>query len=370
MNSSCHIWTRHVIYGCAWVMSHMHAPCHIWMCHVTHLNYWLCVVTQMNDSYTYEFVMSHMNSSCHTWMSPSQDTHAQRLDSLKGGDDALDAVSCRSLSAKGLLIVGLFCGKWLVKTRHPLHLRHPVLVAKWMDDSYTRLKQSCYIWLSHVTNVKASCHTYEGVMSCEPREWISHVTWMDESCHMNGWVMSHEWMSHVTWMDESCHMNGWVMSQFIFAREWVMSHVRRSHVMRHHMNEWAWVPLGCHGHDFDFHFCIRGPATQWMDFCFPTAIQYCKAMDGNRIAYGSSNDKIHFHFHTIFMSSHSNQSTGDSQGVSGCNWQPTYFWNSHHQFSKKLCSRRGEHVIFVTVGILKELANSRWTGLVVLESGK
>jgi len=50
---------------------------------------------------------------------------------------------------------------------------------------------------------------------------------------------------------------------------------------------------------------------------------------------------------------------GMTRGFSGCNWQPTYFWNSHHQFSKKLCSRRREHVIVVTVGVLKELANSR-----------
>jgi len=34
--------------------------------------------------------------------------------------------SCRSLSAKEPLIIGLFCGKWPVKIRHPTHLRHPV----------------------------------------------------------------------------------------------------------------------------------------------------------------------------------------------------------------------------------------------------
>jgi len=34
-------------------------------------------------------------------------------------EDAEDASSCRSLSAKKPLIFGLFCGKQTIKTRHP-----------------------------------------------------------------------------------------------------------------------------------------------------------------------------------------------------------------------------------------------------------
>ena len=33
---------------------------------------------------------------------------------------------CSSLSAKEPLITGLFCGKWPIKIRHPMNLRHPV----------------------------------------------------------------------------------------------------------------------------------------------------------------------------------------------------------------------------------------------------
>ena len=36
------------------------------------------------------------------------------------------ALNCRSLFAKEPLIIGLFCGKWPLKMRHPTHLRHPV----------------------------------------------------------------------------------------------------------------------------------------------------------------------------------------------------------------------------------------------------
>ena len=35
--------------------------------------------------------------------------------------------------------------------------------------------------------------------------WMSHVTPMNNSCHTYEWVMSHLWMSHVTPMNESCH---------------------------------------------------------------------------------------------------------------------------------------------------------------------
>jgi len=45
---------------------------------------------------------------------------------LQGGEDTYDALSCRSFFAKEPLIIGLFCGKWPVKIRHPMGLRHPV----------------------------------------------------------------------------------------------------------------------------------------------------------------------------------------------------------------------------------------------------
>jgi len=45
---------------------------------------------------------------------------------IQGGKDPEDALSCRSYSAKELLIMGLFCGKWPIKIRHPLTRRHTV----------------------------------------------------------------------------------------------------------------------------------------------------------------------------------------------------------------------------------------------------
>jgi len=48
--------------------------------------------------------------------------------SVQGGEDAEDASSCRSFSAKEPLIIGLFCGKWPTKIRHPMGLHHSVTV--------------------------------------------------------------------------------------------------------------------------------------------------------------------------------------------------------------------------------------------------
>jgi len=45
---------------------------------------------------------------------------------IQGGEDPQDALSCRSFSAKEPLIIGLFCGKWPIKIRHPMDLGHPV----------------------------------------------------------------------------------------------------------------------------------------------------------------------------------------------------------------------------------------------------
>ena len=45
---------------------------------------------------------------------------------LQGGKDSQDALCCRSLSAKELIIIGLFCAKRPIKIRHLMTLRHPV----------------------------------------------------------------------------------------------------------------------------------------------------------------------------------------------------------------------------------------------------
>jgi len=58
-----------------------------------------------------------------------------------------DALSCRSFFAKAPLIIGLFCGKWLVKIRHPMGLRHPVLsLYTWDVCTYIYVHTCLYIY--------------------------------------------------------------------------------------------------------------------------------------------------------------------------------------------------------------------------------
>jgi len=114
-----------------------------------------------------------------------------------------------------------------------------------------------HVWMSHVTRMNESCHTYERVMSYV---WMSRATHMNESCRTYEWFMSHIWMTHVThecfmphtWMiqvthmNESCRTYEWVMPHVWMSQaarmnescrtyEWVMPHVWMSHAAR--MNE-------------------------------------------------------------------------------------------------------------------------------------
>jgi len=73
-----------------------------------------------------------------------------------------------------------------------------------------RVMNECVVshtWVSHVTHMNKSSHTYEWVMS---HLWMSHVTLE--------WVMSHIWISHVTHMNESSHTYKSVKSHILMRR--------------------------------------------------------------------------------------------------------------------------------------------------------
>jgi hypothetical protein len=104
-----------------------------------------------------------------------------------------------------------------------------------------------HIWMSHVTHMNESCHTYEWVMShmkelcctyeciiltyeevsifawrgwyfpCLSLMWTQHAAHMNEWCHTCEWVMSHIWICHAVhanvswarhvWMSYVAHMD-------------------------------------------------------------------------------------------------------------------------------------------------------------------
>jgi len=78
--------------------------------------------------------------------------------------------SCRSLSAKEPLIIGLFCGKWPMNIRHLMHLRYPFL-ASHMSALYEKASnESCH--KDESRHARMSHVTQERVTSCI---WLSHV---------------------------------------------------------------------------------------------------------------------------------------------------------------------------------------------------
>jgi hypothetical protein len=84
--------------------------------------------------------------------------------------DAYDALSCRSLSAKEPLIIGLFWRTWPIKTRHPMGHRHPV---GWITrDRYGNITKVIHIhvtymvtWWSYVTYELVTCMAFQRLHS-------------------------------------------------------------------------------------------------------------------------------------------------------------------------------------------------------------
>jgi len=83
-----------------------------------------------------------------------------------------------------------------------------------------RVMNECVVshtWVSHVTHMNKSSHTYEWVS--HTYEWV--MSHLNESCHTYASVMSHIWMSQVTHINQSSH-----------TYEWDESHVQFSPVTR------------------------------------------------------------------------------------------------------------------------------------------
>ena len=106
-----------------------------------------------------------------------------------------------------------------------------------------------HIWRSHVTHMKESCHTYEGVMS---HIWRRHVTrmnesyiWMPHSCvtwPIHTYGMTH---SYMTWLIHIRGMKAWLIhiwyDSFILAtHEWVMPFIWMSHVTYENIMSYMW----------------------------------------------------------------------------------------------------------------------------------
>ena len=143
-----------------------------------------------------------------------------------------------------------------------------------------------HIWMSHVTRMNASWHTYECV---KWHTWVSHVTRMNASCDMYEWVMSHmrvlnknaschmydrvmshEEISRVTHMNESCHTYEWVCwartSHDVSWHElhnWILSHTW----MSDGTHEWVMAHMDESSHTYEWilsHTWMNGVTHGWV----------------------------------------------------------------------------------------------------------
>jgi len=96
-------------------------------------------------------------------------------------------VSCRIFSAKEPLIIGLLCGKWPIKIRHPLRLRHSLL----MMSTWWITHQDCLL-------------NYWSEVLCE---LLSVITW---------WITHHDYTYWWWVLDELLMMNTWWITDHEF----------------------------------------------------------------------------------------------------------------------------------------------------------
>jgi len=105
-------------------------------------------------------------------------------------------------------------------TPHTWHTYDGVMSQLWSKCG-TRMKEACctyeegglHVWRSYVACMKDSCHTREWFMSHTWHRWRSHVARMNESRHTYGRVMLHVWKRYVAHMQGPCHKCEGVVSQ-------------------------------------------------------------------------------------------------------------------------------------------------------------
>jgi len=211
MHESCHSMNTYIhclpsIHTCEWVMSrigvshvtHVNVSCHTSQCDtcekfISHI--WMSPCLHANEFCdTYEWVISrvwmwHIRTCNATHVHESRLYVNESCDTYKwvtGWRRLIGFPSCRLFSTKEPLNIGHVCGKWPIKIRDPMSLRHPVRHTCEYDTYEKVMSRMCmshvlrHIWKSHVTHVHESCLP------------------VNTSFDANGWVTSHVWMSHLT----------------------------------------------------------------------------------------------------------------------------------------------------------------------------
>ena len=198
-SESCHTSVSHVTQE--WAMSHK--------CEWHKCEWHKC---EWHDSpLSFRCVMSHLNERCNMWMS-----HVTRTNE-----------SCQTC-------------KWVISPPHEWVMSHKV------ESCHTRVSD-----MTHISHSDVSCHNACHMSHVIIHVWMSHVTRMNESCHTYKWVISHIWMSHVTHTNACICAATWLSARGIVWCKWschrYMRHVTRmNESCRTRMNE------SCHTYE-----CMR-----------------------------------------------------------------------------------------------------------------
>jgi len=195
---------------------------------------WMSHVTQISEScHTYEWVMSHK--------SVSHVVHISRQSTSNVTHWPIDSLASHVYYCATCLIH--------IKAEHKYNdtqaFLKPVSHVTHMNESYPTYESvTSHIWMSVVAHMNESCHTVAHL----PRSYVTHsrfhmwhtggpavqrhsVFEINESCHTYEWVMSHIRMSHVT-QHYTRHIHMW------HTFEWVVSHMNESCHTAAHMTHW------------------------------------------------------------------------------------------------------------------------------------
>jgi len=160
--------------------------------------------------------MSHMNESRHMWI--SHGTHECVTAHISRAWIQVFSVLLQCGSG---CCCSVFCCSVLQDADSAVGISD---VCRTNESVWVKL----HLWMSHVTRMTESCHTYEWVMSCM---FLMHVirTSQYESNHTYELAMLHSWTSHITHINEShvqmSHTYEWVTrkNKSCHPYEWVMS---------------------------------------------------------------------------------------------------------------------------------------------------
>jgi len=231
INESCHLWRCHVTHcalGLLWRVRQWLRFRYRWnqcvmsripMSHVTHRSY-LCIMSRIWMRHVthrwYLCVMSRIPIS-HVTHRSNLSVHSRRRSGLKYLDLEIGRFSRPPCWETGLRFL-TWNQFWKIGDS-----RENVI------DMYGDSRENLLEFLAVVIPISSVC----GMSHL----WLSHVTLVNESCHTYEWVMSHLWMSHVTLVNESCHTYEWVMSHSSRS-EWGKQSKKRK---KHHLTcgDWA-----------------------------------------------------------------------------------------------------------------------------------